>query len=665
MHSSALVAPLLEQGTVAAGSDSAVPPRRWQRAAQLLTMLAMLAFGALGANAWRSSHPPGASARWHALSIDQVDITLRDVPVETPPPKIRCAYVAEMTAKHNAGKSNKTLTQQYEMQATDPNMYYRGVAYMFWEDFVRGGWGEFNINLVVPSARLADGSALSRTSTWTWVSGDQHLSNFGAWRNRHGDVVYGINDFDEAAIYDFQMDIWRLAVSVYDHALSNGLSEAQAQRAVIILTDWYVATIGNYIGNELAMLHELTPENVPSGPLARFLEDVDGKDAQHKQLSKFTEVRFDGLPQLADLHSWPTFTVPTSTVPPVTTGRPFFPPLRRPACPVSPPPTAQVGPDGLRRFAFNEASHLAPVPKSVRDEIVRAMAQDGYGATMQKIGWRTHEWSDDFFQVRDVARRLGSGDGSFGVARYYVMLAGTDATRRDAQSSSQSRLPLGEIILDVKFTPQPAIREVLLPQDRGWYGTLFRNEGARAIEAQRRLTSYTDPFLGWVTIFGQVHVVSRAGAPRPEPPSPYPLRARTRPRLPGMGPQLSRREPTRAVRCASARRGRLRWTWAPSNRSTTSSATCSRWPSSRPRRTSAAGWERPLCSSRRSSRPSSARSRRAPRGVHRLPTLPATTGSKCSRISSASASGCGATLRTPPDPPTGRTARGCARCLGL
>jgi uncharacterized protein (DUF2252 family) len=29
-----------------------------------------------------------------------------------------------------------------------------------------------------------DGSPLARTATWTWISGDQHLSNFGAWKNR-------------------------------------------------------------------------------------------------------------------------------------------------------------------------------------------------------------------------------------------------------------------------------------------------------------------------------------------------------------------------------------------------------------------------------------------------------------------------------------------------
>jgi uncharacterized protein (DUF2252 family) len=35
--------------------------------------------------------------------------------------------------------------------------------------------------------------------------------------------VYGVNDFDEAVVFDFQIDIWRLAVSMYDHSISNGV----------------------------------------------------------------------------------------------------------------------------------------------------------------------------------------------------------------------------------------------------------------------------------------------------------------------------------------------------------------------------------------------------------------------------------------------------------
>ena len=129
----------------------------------------------------------------------------------------RCEWVVAQVEAHNANKSQALRRKQYSVQSQDPNMFYRGTAYLFWHDFARGGWGEFNLSTLGPDATRTQ---TPRTAAWTWITGDQHLSNFGAWRNRNNDVVYGVNDFDEAAIYDFHIDIYRLAVSIYDHALS-------------------------------------------------------------------------------------------------------------------------------------------------------------------------------------------------------------------------------------------------------------------------------------------------------------------------------------------------------------------------------------------------------------------------------------------------------------
>ena len=40
-----------------------------------------------------------------------------------------------------------------------------------------------------------------------------------------------------------------------------------------------------------------------------------------------------------------------------------------------------------------------------------------------------------------------------------------------------------------------------------WYRLLFTNEAQRAVEAQRKLTSYVDPFTGWITIDNEAFVV--------------------------------------------------------------------------------------------------------------------------------------------------------------
>ena len=174
---------------------------------------------------------------------------------------------------HNAGKSPDMLREQFQVQATDVNTFYRGTAYMFWLDFVQGGWGLFDLTQLGVPTTQADGTPLQRTSTWTWITGDQHLSNFGAWKNRNGDVIYGVNDFDEAAIFDFQVDVWRCAVSIYDHALANGLDAGKATAAVLTFTDSYLMTLQGYVGNDKASLFELTQQQA-TGKLADFLGQV-------------------------------------------------------------------------------------------------------------------------------------------------------------------------------------------------------------------------------------------------------------------------------------------------------------------------------------------------------------------------------------------------------
>ena len=44
--------------------------------------------------------------------------------------------------------------------------------------------------------------------------GDLHLENFGTWRDADGRLVWGVNDFDEAAVMPYVLDLVRLATSI-------------------------------------------------------------------------------------------------------------------------------------------------------------------------------------------------------------------------------------------------------------------------------------------------------------------------------------------------------------------------------------------------------------------------------------------------------------------
>jgi hypothetical protein len=54
--------------------------------------------------------------------------------------------------------------------------------------------------------------------------GDLHAENFGTWRDSEGRLVWGVNDFDEAAWFPFTIDLVRLAVSLQLAIEANHLS---------------------------------------------------------------------------------------------------------------------------------------------------------------------------------------------------------------------------------------------------------------------------------------------------------------------------------------------------------------------------------------------------------------------------------------------------------
>jgi uncharacterized protein (DUF2252 family) len=266
--------------------------------------------------------------------------------------------------------------------------------------------------------------------------GTSHTKNY---------VSYYIADFDEAAIFDFHIDVLRIAVSITSHAVTNGLSEKQIDDALQVFTDAYVKTVIGYVGNEHALLFELRNKTA-YGSLLRFIKDVEQDNSSKKQMSKFTDVGASGKRQFLK------------------------------------------GPVGV---PYSDTKLMAVTPE--RELEIRSMFTSiNYGATMMKLGWATFaEWDDDFFEVLDVAERVGTGIGSFGVDRYFVLLQGTDGLLGVDGVDGTA------VVLDVKFQPHSAVSRVLTPDESAWYKVMFPNEAARVVEAQRRLTSFTDPYTGW------------------------------------------------------------------------------------------------------------------------------------------------------------------------
>ena len=79
------------------------------------------------------------------------------------------------------------------------------------------------------------------------------------------------------------------------------------------------------------------------------------------------------------------------------------------------------------------------------------------------------------------------------MARFYGLVKGSDILRAKGNDGSA-------VILDVKFEPLPAVHRILDENDLAWYGAIFSNTASQVAEGQRRLTSYVDPFTGWLLL---------------------------------------------------------------------------------------------------------------------------------------------------------------------
>jgi uncharacterized protein (DUF2252 family) len=72
-----------------------------------------------------------------------------------------------------------------------------------------------------------------RTAPRVLAVGDLHLENFGTWRDVEGRLVWGVNDFDEAAEMPFALDLVRLATSTLLAHGKQGASADTISRAIL------------------------------------------------------------------------------------------------------------------------------------------------------------------------------------------------------------------------------------------------------------------------------------------------------------------------------------------------------------------------------------------------------------------------------------------------
>ncbi|WP_111495212.1 DUF2252 domain-containing protein [Marinobacter bohaiensis] len=243
--------------------------------------------------------------------------------------------------------------RKFAAMAESPYRFFRGTSHLFWQDMYND-W------------RFALFGGVEGTQTW--IQGDAHVYNFGAFANHDGEVIYGLDDFDDAIVSDYQYDLWRLAVSLVLDCRANGRFDESAQAdALDALTGRYLDAATQWDQDDLGREVHFTADTAGK-PLKSFLKKVAKKKGRQRMLNKWTRFQKNGK-RVFDTAN---------------------PKLKR------------LSPQARKTF------------------------MDAFEAYRD-----TRDDTSDFFAVKDVVRRIKAGTGSMGTPRYYALIEGLDGGHDD------------------------------------------------------------------------------------------------------------------------------------------------------------------------------------------------------------------------------------------
>ncbi|MDQ7089255.1 MAG: DUF2252 family protein [Methylococcales bacterium] len=303
---------------------------------------------------------------------------------------------------------------KYLKMAYSPFIFFRGTAHLFWSGFS----GDWRLN------KFGD------ADTRTWVQGDNHVENFGAFLNAKKELVYGLNDFDESVVADYQHDLWRMAVSIVLVLKQNkNLSKIERENVINTFTKAYLKTLCSYRDLKDKDLNKIYfTEHNTKGILKKFLKETRKNNSYDKMLKK-----------------WLSSSKKANT------------------------------------FNLN-LSKLDYVSQDEYSDIKAAMVS--YGRTLTG----GIKYNNDFFSLKDAARRLDAGTGSLGTSRYYILIE--DKTK----SVDDDR------ILDIKHQGKPTPYYYFNEAEKINYDRNIENDAQRHAEAYKALSHDADDFLGWMKL---------------------------------------------------------------------------------------------------------------------------------------------------------------------
>ncbi len=119
--------------------------------------------------------------------------------------------------------------KKFRKMADNPFAFYRGSACLFYADM----------------AELDDPWANERTGR-IWIQGDLHAENFGTYMDSAGQIVFDVNDFDEAYLGAFTWDIRRFCASIALLARRKAISDDDIAALIRTYVRAYLRTVRDF-----------------------------------------------------------------------------------------------------------------------------------------------------------------------------------------------------------------------------------------------------------------------------------------------------------------------------------------------------------------------------------------------------------------------------------
>ncbi|MBQ1072131.1 DUF2252 domain-containing protein [Micromonospora sp. C31] len=148
--------------------------------------------------------------------------------------------------------------RKFRKMAASPFAFYRGSASLFYADQV----GDF-----------ADDRFLDDRTGRVWIHGDLHAENFGTYMNASGQLVFNVNDFDEAYVGPFSWDLKRLAASVALLGYAKALSDRAISDLVTGFAQSYLTELRAIAAGGDDAIGSITLDNA-DGVLRRVLQQA-------------------------------------------------------------------------------------------------------------------------------------------------------------------------------------------------------------------------------------------------------------------------------------------------------------------------------------------------------------------------------------------------------